>query len=179
MTKFPGGHRGRVPPVPIPNTEVKPATADGTACVGVWESRSLPGIFFRRNAVEAFRKIVWDDRQCDEAVLLAPLRIVGPQARCFSKPALRRFAIKFPGGHRGRVTPVPIPNTEVKPATADGTACAGAWESRSLPGLFFAARFVFTTKRAFVWTGNLIRSRSKFPTSLMVSGDGQHGASVA
>ena len=42
---------------------------------------------------------------------------------------------EFPGGHRGRVTPVPIPNTEVKPATADGTACAGVWESRSLPGL--------------------------------------------
>src|SRR6188474_237730 len=47
MNKFPGGHRGRVPPVPIPNTEVKPATADGTACAGVWESRSLPGLFFR------------------------------------------------------------------------------------------------------------------------------------
>ena len=45
---------------------------------------------------------------------------------------------KFPGGHRIRVTPVPIPNTEVKPDTADGTACAGVWESRSLPGLFIA-----------------------------------------
>ena len=44
---------------------------------------------------------------------------------------------KFPGGHRSRVTPVPIPNTEVKPATADGTACVGAWESRSLPGLLY------------------------------------------
>ena len=42
---------------------------------------------------------------------------------------------KFPGGHRSRVTPVPIPNTEVKPATADGTARAGGWESRSLPGI--------------------------------------------
>ena len=48
--KFPGGHRGRVTPVPIPNTEVKPATADGTACVGVWESRSLPGLFIRKPA---------------------------------------------------------------------------------------------------------------------------------
>ena len=47
MSKFPGGHRGRVTPVPIPNTEVKPATADGTACVGVWESRSLPGLFMK------------------------------------------------------------------------------------------------------------------------------------
>src|SRR3989442_859815 len=48
MIEFPGGHRGRVPPVPIPNTEVKPATADGTACEGAWESRSLPGLVVQR-----------------------------------------------------------------------------------------------------------------------------------
>ena len=42
---------------------------------------------------------------------------------------------KFAGGHRIRVTPVPIPNTEVKPATADGTAWETVWESRSLPAL--------------------------------------------
>ena len=42
---------------------------------------------------------------------------------------------KFAGGHRSRVTPVPIPNTEVKPATADGTVWETAWESRSLPAL--------------------------------------------
>src|SRR5688500_19993470 len=53
MNKFPGGHRGRVTPVPIPNTEVKPATADGTACVGVWESRSLPGIISKPTRVIA------------------------------------------------------------------------------------------------------------------------------
>jgi hypothetical protein len=101
--------------------------------------------------------IVWDDRHCDEARLRAALRLVGPQAAYIwqnglapfrylaerfretvslsGKTAWRRFANKFPGGHRGRVTPVPIPNTEVKPATADGTACEGAWESRSLPGV--------------------------------------------
>ena len=44
--------------------------------------------------------------------------------------------LKFAGGHRSRVTPVPIPNTEVKPATADGTAWETVWESRSLPALF-------------------------------------------
>src|SRR6185503_15073954 len=42
----------------------------------------------------------------------------------------------FAGGHRSRVTPVPIPNTEVKPVTADGTAWETVWESRSLPALF-------------------------------------------
>ena len=31
-----------VPPVPIPNTEVKPLSPDGTACASVWESRKSP-----------------------------------------------------------------------------------------------------------------------------------------
>src|SRR5262245_53943353 len=44
-------------------------------------------------------------------------------------------AAKFAGGHRIRVTPVPIPNTEVKPDTADGTVWETVWESRSLPAL--------------------------------------------
>ena len=74
-----------------------------------------------------------------------PLGMLGPQTCAletahavqgsvpgFPVPA----ANKFPGGHRGGVTPVPIPNTEVKPSTADGTAGAGLWESRSLPGIF-------------------------------------------
>ena len=42
---FPGGDRRGVTPVPMPNTAVKPSTADGTARVTVWESRSLPGFF--------------------------------------------------------------------------------------------------------------------------------------
>ena len=39
-----GDHSEGVPPVPIPNTEVKPFSADGTAFW--WESRSLPDVFF-------------------------------------------------------------------------------------------------------------------------------------
>jgi hypothetical protein len=39
------------------------------------------------------------------------------------------------GGYAEGVTPVPIPNTEVKPLRADGTARAAVWESRSPPGL--------------------------------------------
>ncbi|MDF2521352.1 MAG: hypothetical protein K0R84_1980, partial [Clostridia bacterium] len=34
----------------------------------------------------------------------------------------------------GEVTPVPIPNTEVKLSSADGTWTAGSWESKSSPG---------------------------------------------
>ena len=39
-----------------------------------------------------------------------------------------------PGGLAGGATPVPIPNTEVKPSKADDTAAARQWESRTLPG---------------------------------------------
>ena len=40
------------------------------------------------------------------------------------------------GGYSLGVTPLPIPNREVKPQNADGTACAGVWESRSLPRFY-------------------------------------------
>ena len=40
------------------------------------------------------------------------------------------------GGDSGGVTPVPIPNTEVKPACADGTWDECPWESRSPPDFF-------------------------------------------
>ena len=43
MQEIPGGHAGGVPPVPIPNTEVKPSKADDTAAARQWESRTLPG----------------------------------------------------------------------------------------------------------------------------------------
>jgi hypothetical protein len=41
--EIPGGLAGGVPPVPIPNTEVKPSRVDATAAVRQWESRTLPG----------------------------------------------------------------------------------------------------------------------------------------
>src|SRR2546422_4076497 len=49
--------------------------------------------------------------------------------------ANRRRESSIPGGIAGGATPVPIPNTEVKPSWADGTALVTARESRSLPGL--------------------------------------------
>ncbi len=48
----------------------------------------------------------------------------------------RKVLYKFSGGFVERVTPVPIPNTEVKPLRADGTAREAVWESRTPPGLF-------------------------------------------
>ena len=50
------------------------------------------------------------------------------------------------GGHRRGATPVPIPNTEVKPSTGDGTNGAIRWESSKLPG------FILENPQAFqVW----------------------------
>src|SRR5438309_5628304 len=43
------------------------------------------------------------------------------------------------GDDSGGEIPVPIPNTAVKPASADGTALATGWESRSSPGTSFSS----------------------------------------
>ena len=50
--KFYGGHSKEDPPVPIPNTEVKLFSADGTARATVWESRSPP--FFYTKAPNTY-----------------------------------------------------------------------------------------------------------------------------
>ena len=39
------------------------------------------------------------------------------------------------GGHSERETPGPIPNPEVKPISADGTAPERLWESRTPPDI--------------------------------------------
>ncbi len=54
----------------------------------------------------------------------------------YCKEALVLAFQSFPGDDAGRATPVPIPNTEVKPSRADGTAGATLWESRKSPGFF-------------------------------------------
>ena len=47
----------------------------------------------------------------------------------------------FSGIYVEGVTPLPIPNREVKPPGADGTMWVTAWESRSMPDLFLKSRF--------------------------------------
>src|SRR5690606_13743900 len=55
------------------------------------------------------------------------------------------------GNHRARDTPVPIPNTVVKPRRADGTAGEIRWESTSLPAahLFERRSWSLSGPRAF------------------------------
>src|SRR3984893_408768 len=45
----------------------------------------------------------------------------------------RRGLSPFSGGFSEGETPLPIPNREVKPLSADGTWLARAWESRTPP----------------------------------------------
>jgi hypothetical protein len=51
--------------------------------------------------------------------------------------------IDFFGGYGEEETPVPIPNTEVKLFSADGTAREAVWESRSPPKILSKARHLF------------------------------------
>ncbi len=58
------------------------------------------------------------------------------------------LVIKLVGDYSVGVTPVPIPNTEVKPYRVDGTAWETVWESRSLPAFKLHQKPVYY-KRAF------------------------------
>ncbi len=65
-------------------------------------------------------------------------RLRGCKANCFYEPLAPNPEPKqFLGGYAEGVTPVPIPNTEVKPLRVDGTAWVAMWESRSPPGILF------------------------------------------
>ena len=56
----------REPPVLIPNTEVKPYSADGTWLETAWESRALPDFFYNK-AVEIRLTYIPHVRQQREA----------------------------------------------------------------------------------------------------------------
>src|SRR3954467_362616 len=47
LVQVSGDPSERDPPVPIPNTAVKPLSPDGTARASVWESRKLPGLLLK------------------------------------------------------------------------------------------------------------------------------------
>ena len=59
------------------------------------------------------------------------------QIRCAVVRVREVNKITLSGGDNEGVTPVPIPNTEVKPFSADGTWLETARESRSLPDSIF------------------------------------------
>ena len=55
---------------------------------------------------------------------------------------------------RAGVTPVPIPNTMVKPRTADGTMLATVWKSRRVPENFFKKTTLGGLPVMYVQEGN-------------------------
>jgi hypothetical protein len=78
-------------------------------------------------------------RPCDNSIRFSqtsvtststPTRVRCPAQRPRAGPGRRHSTDVF-RGHSGGGTPGPIPNPEVKPSSADGTARATVWESRS------------------------------------------------
>ena len=61
------------------------------------------------------------------------MEVSGDEVPRFDSHTFTAKSTEISGGHSGGVTPVPIPNTEVKTASADGTWGATPWESRSPP----------------------------------------------
>src|SRR5690349_101716 len=68
---------------------------------------------------------------------------------CRAFSSLQPLLPDFPGGLTARVTPVPIPHTEVKPCRADDTALETTRERRSPPGLKFQRPLRFFSGAAF------------------------------
>src|SRR4028118_1723777 len=62
------------------------------------------------------------------------------------------YILLIKGDDSGGDTPLPIPNREVKPASADGTARETLWESRSLP-IFLLAGQPVSLSAVRYWPG--------------------------
>ena len=115
-------------------------------------------------------EIVWDDpASAPSGATVAGRTTVGPPELAMrakegtpGSTASRSHALRteHAGGHRIRVTPVPIPNTEVKPDTADGTAWETAWESRSLPAVFFSEARCRNATSGFCVPGRLLAAQA-------------------
>ena len=74
--------------------------------------------------------------------------------RCDPPPHTPAFTptLTLVGGYTARVTPVPIPNTVVKPRWADGTARETVWESTTSPAFIFESPLTaFVCRRAFMF----------------------------
>ena len=70
------------------------------------------------------------DDCCYGVLKVARCRLLAPRKR-----SARERTLDTLGGHSGGGTPLPIPNREVKPASADGTRGASPRESRTPPSL--------------------------------------------
>ena len=90
----------RDPPVPIPNTVVKPFCADGTARATVWESRSTPGFNFK--PPRTLRRFFFGAPGSE-----SQLNWGGFETRPYRSLRSRRFNSSFPEHWRRRFCPDP------------------------------------------------------------------------
>ena len=65
---------------------------------------------------------------------------------------LEKRSKRISGNFTGGVTPVPIPNTEVKSTEVDGTVVSRPWESRTLPVYIVKSPIVFDYGALHFWT---------------------------
>ncbi len=70
----------------------------------------------------------------------ASIQYIATVTNGFLLPCIDLKELQNAGGQSGGATPVSIPNTEVKPSSADGTSWVTFWESRTLPALNFAKK---------------------------------------
>jgi hypothetical protein len=68
----------------------------------------------------------------------------------------------FSGIYIEGVTPLPIPNREVKPLGADGTMRVTAWESRSMPDFILETRSVKIDRVFFMGNCLAIPHKTRF-----------------
>ena len=130
----------------------------GRRCKGR-KALSLPVLIGRGLEGNALGVAVWSLHRGSESQAKAPIcqGSRDPNARAMAVlygAALAPLA-KFLGGDAGGVTPVPIPNTEVKPFRADGTARATARESRSPPGVIPAGGELALSPAISFWGGTV------------------------
>jgi hypothetical protein len=105
------------PPVPIPNTEVKPSKADATAAVRPWESRTLPGYkqspmikrssgscFFNSDSGGYFSRAKRRDEAAGPVAANSPTVLAPPPG--VGSPAARGGAPPSPRHPQGRWNPL-------------------------------------------------------------------------
>ena len=100
-------------------------------CLDIKDGKVVKGTNFKKlqfagNPVDLAKK--YNEQGADELVFF-PDNVV-----------IQREAKNLFGGHSRGVLPDPIPNSEVKPSSADGTAWETVWESRTLPGVIYKGR---------------------------------------
>ena len=84
-----------------------------------------------------------------------------------------RFELGFPGDHSEGATPVPIPNTEVKPLSAENTALSGRGKIGHRRDLILKSRPRIRRRRDFVCTPSAFTTEKKpFEEGLELAGLG-------